>query len=60
MATILPVHNVHCLWLVDICLSGNISWFVYAVLVEWVKTEGEVVVACGLFGGTIAEFAWLH
>jgi hypothetical protein len=31
MATILPVRNVQCLQLVDICVLRNISWFLYVV-----------------------------
>ena len=31
IATILPVRNVQCLQLVDVCILRNISWFLYVV-----------------------------
>jgi len=80
MATILPVHSVQCLQLVDICVLRNVSWFLCVVsslifqqhyecwgwsymmwdCCMWGVVEDWGKSGCGLFGGVIAEFAWLH
>jgi hypothetical protein len=76
MASILSARIVQCLQLVDICVLRNISWFLYVVSSPvfhcwcwssmswdchmWGVVEDWGKSGCGLFGGTIAEFVWLH